>query len=260
MKNAVFFDIDGTLWDEDMIVPESTVTAVKKLREDGNYAFLCSGRSRAAIQSQKLFDIGFDGMVAGCGTYFEYENREIFNKKMKYDELKEIICIFKECRMPFIFEGSRYLYTDVEAFGGDAYIEYLKKELGENLKPLDALNEKSVVNKMCGICNLEKKDKFQKEMGNYCDVIFHTDTIIEMVPKGFSKATGIKKVCELLDTSHSNTYAFGDSANDVDMLNYVQFGIAMGNASKEAKDASDYVTSSISENGIKNGLKHFHLI
>ena len=97
-------------------------------------------------------------------------------------------------------------------------------------------------------------------MGNYCDVIFHTDTIIEMVPKGFSKATGIKKVCELLDISHSNTYAFGDSANDVDMLNYVQFGIAMGNASKEAKDASDYVTSSISENGIKNGLKHFHLI
>ncbi len=44
MKKAVFFDIDGTLWDEKMRVPESTAAAIHKLRENGTYAFICSGR------------------------------------------------------------------------------------------------------------------------------------------------------------------------------------------------------------------------
>ena len=39
MKKAVFFDIDGTLWDHRMRVPESTVKAIHKLRENGQYAF-----------------------------------------------------------------------------------------------------------------------------------------------------------------------------------------------------------------------------
>ena len=54
MKKAVFFDIDGTLWDDRMQVPKSTVLAIRKLRENGHYAFICSGRSRAAIQAKEL--------------------------------------------------------------------------------------------------------------------------------------------------------------------------------------------------------------
>ena len=33
MKKAVFFDIDGTLWNYQMQIPESTVLAIRKLRE-----------------------------------------------------------------------------------------------------------------------------------------------------------------------------------------------------------------------------------
>ena len=38
-KSSVFFDIDGTLWNEHMQVPESTTEAIRELRADGNYAF-----------------------------------------------------------------------------------------------------------------------------------------------------------------------------------------------------------------------------
>ena len=67
MKKAVFFDIDGTLWNYQMQIPESAVWAIRKLREDGHYAFICSGRSRSNIQSPKLLGIGFDGFL--WGTY-----------------------------------------------------------------------------------------------------------------------------------------------------------------------------------------------
>ena len=71
MSKAVFFDIDGTIWDQKQRIPESAVKAIRKLRENGHYAFLCSGRTRSFIRGENLFAIGFDGIVGGCGTYVE---------------------------------------------------------------------------------------------------------------------------------------------------------------------------------------------
>ncbi len=79
MKKAVFFDIDGTLWDVHMHVPESTTKAIHELRANGYYAFLCSGRSRSNIKSPKLLALGFDGIVAACGTHIEFEGKSCLN-------------------------------------------------------------------------------------------------------------------------------------------------------------------------------------
>ena len=54
--------------------------------------------------------------------------------------------------------------------------------------------------------------------------------------------------------------AFGDGENDVDMLRFVQTGIAMGNAEPEVKEAADYVTGSVDADGIESALRHFGLI
>ena len=49
MKKAIFFDIDGTLWDDKQQIPDSTVEALRMLKENGHYLFLCSGRTRIFI-------------------------------------------------------------------------------------------------------------------------------------------------------------------------------------------------------------------
>ena len=40
---AVFFDIDGTVWDRENVISESTVKSIQMLHENGHLAFLCSG-------------------------------------------------------------------------------------------------------------------------------------------------------------------------------------------------------------------------
>ena len=67
----IFFDIDGTLWDEKMQIPESTIPTIKQLQKNGHKTFLCSGRSRSNINDKRLLGIGFDGIVATCGNHVE---------------------------------------------------------------------------------------------------------------------------------------------------------------------------------------------
>lgn len=73
-RKAAFFDIDGTIWDKDNRIPDSTKEAIRKIRENGSLAFLCSGRCRSYIQNPELLGIGFDGVVSGCGTMVEYND------------------------------------------------------------------------------------------------------------------------------------------------------------------------------------------
>ena len=48
--------------------------------------------------------------------------------------------------------------------------------------------------------------------------------------------------------------AFGDGDNDIEMLKYVQIGVAMGNAGCEVKADADYITDSVDNDGIMKAL------
>ena len=91
-------------------------------------------------------------------------------------------------------------------------------------------------------------------------ILEHVENVVEFVPKGTSKATGIKWLCNHLDIPLDETYAIGDSVNDLEMLESVGHGIAMGNSMPPVKEIAEYVTSDISDDGVKNALKHYGLI
>ena len=57
---AIFFDIDGTLWDEKFQIPESTKKAFEMLKNNGHLTFICSGRTLSYIQDERLLALGFD--------------------------------------------------------------------------------------------------------------------------------------------------------------------------------------------------------
>lgn len=266
MKKAVFFDIDGTLWDSHMRIPPSTVSSIRKLREKGNYAFICSGRSRAAICSPELLDIGFDGVVASCGTHVEYQGNMIFEKYMSQEEIENILSGLHAYGIRAILEGKEYLYVNSREFAGDIYIDYLRKLVKNRFLELNEDVRFVHVNKLSADLAQRDMGKVKKMLETDYELIFHEinpkylHTVLEIVPKGFSKAVGIEKVCEYLGIPRENTYAFGDSVNDLEMIAYVSHGIAMGNGTEDIKAQADYVTDAVEKDGIEKALKHFGLI
>lgn len=259
MKKAVFFDIDGTIWDEQMQIPKSAAEAIRALRANGHYAFLCSGRSRANIHSDELEGIGFDGIVASCGAHIEFHGKKVYEYLIPAERVQHTLEVLRRYDMPVLLEGPEYAYVRKSDFQDDFYVVYLRENLGDYIKDIDETDD-YVVNKMSVGTDDKDISELRQELAGYYDFIDHNIKLFELVPKGCSKAVGIKKVCELLDVAWENTYAFGDSANDFEMIAYVAHGIAMGNGIQELKDMAEYVTTSVREDGIKKGLLHYALI
>lgn len=259
-RKAAFFDIDGTIWDMHNKIPESTVKAIRKLRENGHLAFLCSGRSRAYIRNPRLFDIGFDGVVSGCGTMIEYAGQTVFYKKLDVELVEYTVNTVRHHGFCPILEGREYLYLDENEFGQNYYGKKLKAELGDHLLSIAGEWGKWEISKLTCATDQAEWDKCYPALEKYYDCMIHNPRVIEIVPKGFHKGTGIEEVCRLLGMDIADTYAFGDSANDIGMLKTAGTGVVMGNGSDQAKTAGDYVTTSIMEDGIWNACRHFGLI
>ena len=84
---------------------------------------------------------------------------------------------------------------------------------------------------------------------------------MEIAHKDAGKHSGVKFISDLLKLKHEETAAFGDAGNDVDMLRYVKYGIAVENASEECKAAADYITKHHNEDGVAYGMREIlHVI
>ena len=260
MRKAVFFDIDGTLWDFYNHIPESTVTAIRKLRENGNYAFICSGRARAYIQHPDLFAIGFDGVVAGCGTHVELNGKRIYEKRIDRELAIHTVETVRSYGFRPILEGPEYLYMDDVDFGNELYGQKLKRELGERLLTIEGYYGNWEINKLsCATDHADREGCFAA-LEEYYTYLIHNSSVLDIVLNLHTKASGIGKMCEALGIDRADTFAVGDSVNDLAMLEYAGVGIAMGNGSTEAKAAADYVTADLQDDGIYRAMMNYKLI
>lgn len=267
-KKAVFFDADGTLCDMEKGVPDSTKEALKKLRENGHEAWLCTGRSRAFV-SWYLEELPFTGMISACGATIEKDGKRLFNKEMTPEVAKMSVEILRKYGLVPVMEGADFMYYDKDEYNTDInwYCDLITESLGSKWRPIrgneDCMKINKISAKMVKGCDAEAACR---ELGEYYDIIRHESnsgiagTTIELVPKGFNKAVGIAAVCKLFDIPWEDTIIFGDSNNDLAMFKYAAVKVAMGNGSEKIKALADHITQDMFHYGIRNGLEYLGLI
>ena len=90
-----------------------------------------------------------------------------------------------------------------------------------------------------------------------CHLIRWSDGMsFDIAKKGVSKIHGIQKIIERLGISITEVAAIGDGWNDVEMLDSVGLGIAMGNAKPEAKAVANHITEHILEEGLPKAVDY----
>jgi Cof subfamily protein (haloacid dehalogenase superfamily) len=256
MKKIVFFDIDGTLLDQEKKLPRSTKKAIQLLKENGVFVAIATGRAPFMFTSLKK-ELDIDSYVSFNGQYVVFENEAIYKNQLKQSELERFLLDTKTNEHPLIFMNELTMKATTH------YHPYIETSMGSLLFPHPDEDKSFFINneiyQSLLFCK-ENEEKFYHENFPEFDFIRWHPYSVDILPKGGSKAEGIKKMIDRLGFDLKDVYAFGDGLNDLEMLKAVGTGVAMGNGVDEAKAFANLVTTDVSEDGIWNGLKELKLI
>ena len=263
MSKLLFFDIDGTLIDCNLgiySISDNVKEALDKLKENGHDVFLATGRCKCFIVDE-VMNYPFSGYVTCNGGYVEYLNQPIYKAIVPSEAIIATMELCDKYGFNYYFEGNDNIY--VRDSNDKKHLEFCKK-WGMKLETIiDQFNPDEIETYIGMIVVNDAVDipVMVDALDPYFDIQRHqNDCSFDLTLRGVSKAVGICELVKRLNKDISNTIAFGDGHNDIEMLETVGLGVAMGNAVIEAKAAADYETDRIENDGIVKALKKFDLL
>ncbi len=271
MGKALFFDIDGTLVNFQGQMPDSARQALRQAKEKGHMLVICSGRSVSQIYPW-LLDMEFDGLIAASGAYVEHGHQVVYEHHMDEKTAARVCSLLEEAHAVYSVQTRRRVVATKDC------AERMRKRFQSMRADMDAAEKMNIIVETVenpgqrpdiekfnffdsGITIAEIRERLRED----CDVTamsfdIPTERDGEISSRGINKALGIRKFIEHAGIPREDTVAFGDGANDLDMLAYAQVGVVMGNALDEIKERADYVTDAIDEDGLAHAMSALSLV
>ena len=272
-RKLIFLDIDGTLTPAGSnIPPESAMTAVKAAQAKGHKVFLCTGRNPAMLAP--VLALGFDGAVAGAGGYVFTNDEVLFDCPMKPEEFETGMRLLGENGVFRTIEAKDATWGDEElgdflaqAGEGNSELVRWRKALAEqlNIRPMSEYDG-SPIYKIVFMCKEAKqlqpaRDALEKQYNFVVqDVAAHHCLNGELINRQFDKGKGVRIVAEHYGMDIADTIGFGDSMNDLEMIETVGYSVCMANGSPALQAKSDLVCPAVDEDGLYKAFEQLGLM
>lgn len=266
MKIA-FFDWDGTLSADGHTVSRENAEAIAAFRAAGNLAVLCTGRCLGYVPDV-AFQIGFDGVIAASGATVlwrdtadtvrknapgDFAAKWLYRTRVPDDMVREFLEFYAElpqfCAM---LEAEHTLYamnpfphmpvspSVILSSADDFFHRFPHEHVSKFTVAAPSLPMPTM-----------------SQFENCLHIVRYPHPFMELCLPGETKSAGIGRVLSALHLPLAATVAFGDSANDVDMLQYVACGVAMGNAPPDVRAVADRIALPADQNGVAAVLREF---
>ncbi|MCW6661690.1 Cof-type HAD-IIB family hydrolase [Aerococcaceae bacterium NML201209] len=270
-QQFIFLDIDGTLIDYDMTLPDSAVAAIRQARANGHRVIICSGRSKAEIYPY-IWEIGLDGYIGGNGSYIEYQGQPIHEQFISADDAKRAIDWLEQRKLGYYLEANSGLYAN--AYFLDSAATIYGENTPENRQKVQAAFPHMIynanlyrndLNKISFRLNcMEDYEAAVRDFPQFAVGLWggtgHRVEFADFGQKGVHKAKAVDILLEYVGASLEDTIAFGDADVDATMLQHCAIGVAMGNAKDSLKAIADYVTTAVQADGIYKAFQYYQLI
>ena len=144
----------------------------------------------------------------------------------------------------------------------DAYARMMGKPLSTTPDFSALIREKGLP---CKFFTIAQSPKHAAEIASAINALGIAETTgsatdnVEILPKGVSKVSGVTEVCAAAGVTREEVLAIGDSDNDRAMLSFAGFGVAMGNAPEDVRQAADAVTAGVDEDGAAAAIERYVL-
>lgn len=258
----IALDLDGTLLKDDKTISERTKKVLDQVQKEGHVVMISTGRPyRASELYYKQLNlntpiVNFNGafvhhpLDVDWGVYHETLSlnvvKEIVDTSIEYniknivaEVMDKIFIHYHDEKLIDIFTMGKPSITT-----GDLR-EYLKHDPTSLLIAADK-------------DNLDRVNTYLAE--TKAELVEHRSWgapyhVIEIVKAGINKAVGVKKVADYYNIPRERVIAFGDEDNDLEMIEYAGYGVAMGNAIEPLKEIAKDVTKTNEEDGIAEYLE-----
>jgi Cof subfamily protein (haloacid dehalogenase superfamily) len=262
---AVVIDLDGTLLNNKHSLSDTNKAAILKTIEQGVKVFLATGKTRVSAESviaalaldtpgvfvQGLIIYNADGSIRNQSSLERVAARRV----IQYAELEGFTVI--------AYSGNRLVTKrlnesarKIAEFG-----EPIPEGIGSLVNHVDNLPMHKLI-----ILDDDKRRlralrwQLDQQIG---DQVSFTEsgamTSLEVLPKGASKGNGVKALMRQMNILPEKVMAIGDADNDIEMLKWAGFAVAVENATEALKAVASEIVKSNDNDGVADALEKFVL-
>lgn len=264
MIEFLALDVDGTLIDEAMAIPDRVREVVIQAQDRGVTVTLATGRMlEATVPFARKLEIEAP-LICYQGGLIQAPDADtpLYWATMDPDLVREALAWRAERGWHMVLYADSALFIAERRYPESFYRDLL----GENIHWVDDLA--SVLDhhepvKFLFMADSPEADQIEAAMRErfegQMEVVRSHANFVEGNPLGVSKGEALRRLADHLDVPQSRVMVIGDQGNDVPMLMWAGVGVAMGNASPTAKAVADWIAPPFSENGAAVAIQRFIL-
>lgn len=243
----IFFDIDGTLIDMDKgHISDKMLETLVRLQKRNIMICLATGRSPMALPH---FDgVEEDVCMTFNGSYCYTGQKTIYKNPLPAEDVKTIIKNAASIGRPVAAATNKRMCANGKDEDLVKYFAFGRTEVVVADDFEDMVNRDEIYQIMLG-CRAKDYPEIMKNTRN-AKIAAWWDRAVDVIPADSGKRVGVEKVLEYFGLDKTEAIAFGDGNNDIDMLQAVGLGVAMGNASEQLKMAADDICGHVAADGI----------
>lgn len=271
-QHLIALDLDGTTLTNKQEISQRTRDTISSAIEEGHIVVIATGRPhRASIQYYHM--LGLDTPMInfnGALTHHPLDkNWGTFHNPLPLQTALDVIdTCYKLDVHNILAEVQDTAYLDKH---DQQIIDIFEStQANQESSPFTIGNIRQQLKEDPTSLLLQPKDEHIEELNTlledeHADSIEHRNwgapwNIIEITKKGINKAFGLKKIAAHYNIPQNRIIAFGDEDNDLEMIEYAGFGVAMSNAIDELKTIANHITETNDQDGVSIFLeKHLKL-
>lgn len=275
-------DLDGTFLNDDLEISDANIAAVQKFRDAGGIFTVSTGRSPAAVEKY-IARMGLDtrpvkmvcsiGCIIADSATLKTEKLFCMDGATAADVLRFAEPLVRMLQI-YTTDGlknaeltpmcARYCkHVGVQSESVGCLAEYAESGKSSVVKIIMITDERDVQGIAARLGELFSDVQFIQSTAPVLQALRTDDdtdfspTMIECIPRGVDKGTGLKYVADSYGVPMSEVMAFGDSFNDAAMLRAAGLGVAMGNACEPIKRLADHVADDNNADGVAKTIERF---
>lgn len=264
----IALDMDGTLLNPQHEITAAVKSAIEQAKAKGILVVLASGRPYIGMQKY-IAELGLNVPGQYCISYNgglvqrAEDGHPILETTLGIEDYHYFEQLSQQLQVHFQALDKQHLYTPNQDISRYTVHESEITGIPLRYRSVDSMDATLRFPKLMMVDEPEQLDKaisqLPADLHDRYTLVKSANHYLEILDKRVSKGNSVRHLAEQLGINAEEVLAVGDHENDLTMLAWAGYGVAMGNAIDAVKEQAAYHTASNREDGVAKAIQQWAL-